>query len=165
MRGARSGGRGPRAHAQSCTQGWAQHQGLPQLQVCQPHQKANEELYGEHRGLWVNPPLPPGLWWAAMLWGGWGEARGKARHSSPMTKTGIKAPQGTGMVVARADIQNWGQRQGSAGACWDLQPSSALASAPYPSLPAGLGMVRGRESWPGKGWVGVGSGQGACALL
>lgn len=25
---------------------------------------------------------------------------------SPMTKTGMKAPQGTGMVVARADIQN-----------------------------------------------------------
>lgn len=26
-----------------------------------------------------------------------------------MTKTGMKAPQGTGMVVASADIQNCGQ--------------------------------------------------------
>lgn len=27
----------------------------------------------------------------------------------PITNTGMKAPQGTGMVMARADIQNWGQ--------------------------------------------------------
>lgn len=28
-----------------------------------------------------------------------------------MTNTGMKAPQGTGMVVARADIQNWKRRE------------------------------------------------------
>lgn len=30
----------------------------------------------------------------------------QAAKNSPMTKTGMKAPQGTGMVVASADIQN-----------------------------------------------------------
>ena len=30
----------------------------------------------------------------------------QAAADSPMTKTGMKAPQGTGMVVASADIQN-----------------------------------------------------------
>lgn len=28
-----------------------------------------------------------------------------------MTNTGMKAPQGTGMVVARADIQNWEKKK------------------------------------------------------
>lgn len=40
---------------------------------------------------WAGKQLPP----SAMGYG-----------PSPMTKTGMKAPQGTGMVVARADIQN-----------------------------------------------------------
>lgn len=33
----------------------------------------------------------------------------EADEDSPMTKTGMKAPQGTGMVVASADIQNYRQ--------------------------------------------------------
>lgn len=37
------------------------------------------------------------------------QAGRQAAADSPMTKTGMKAPQGTGMVVASADIQNCGQ--------------------------------------------------------
>lgn len=35
----------------------------------------------------------------------------QAAADSPMTKTGMKAPQGTGMVVASADIQNCRQEE------------------------------------------------------
>lgn len=41
----------------------------------------------------------------ARVWGGY-RLGGQAVANSPMTKTGMKAPQGTGMVVASADIQN-----------------------------------------------------------
>lgn len=37
------------------------------------------------------------------------QAGRQAAADSPMTKTGMKAPQGTGMVVASADIQNYRQ--------------------------------------------------------
>lgn len=35
-----------------------------------------------------------------------GENNKNSKKHSPMRKTGMKAPQGTGMVVATADIQN-----------------------------------------------------------
>lgn len=36
----------------------------------------------------------------------------RAGCSLPMTNTGMNAPEGTGMVVASADIQNWGRVEG-----------------------------------------------------
>ena len=39
------------------------------------------------------------------------ELKNKDWDNKPMRKTRIKAPHGTGMVVATADIQNWGERR------------------------------------------------------
>lgn len=62
---------------------------------------------------------------------GQGVARGcrleQAAEDSPMTNTGMKAPQGTGMVVASADIQNCRQEvvQTGRGTTWpQTDPSS-----------------------------------------
>ena len=52
---------------------------------------------------------------------------------SPIRKTGMKAPQGTGMVVATADIQNWdGQRRKLV---WEIlklsSPDSSMCQTAY----------------------------------
>ena len=60
---------------------------------------------------------------------GWGRCRlgEQAAENSPMTKTGMKAPQGTGMVVASADIQNCRQGvvQRQRGSTWPQAAHSA----------------------------------------
>lgn len=47
---------------------------------------------------------------------------------SPMTKTGMKAPQGTGMVVAKADIQNWGEDKETGARYQERRTRNALSA-------------------------------------
>lgn len=76
----------------------------------------------------------------------------QAAEDSPMTKTGMKAPQGTGMVVASADIQNCRQETVQTGRGTprpQAAPSSTMRSPPCLSvrhkLPAIPESPRGEE--------------------
>lgn len=72
----------------------------------------------------------------------------QAAADSPMTKTGMKAPQGTGMVVARADIQNCRQ-EGFKSDLREAHPAHLAGAAFSAESPE----VKGKERTPEpEGW-------------
>lgn len=74
----------------------------------------------------------------------------QAAADSPMTKTGMKAPQGTGMVVASADIQNCRQ-EGFKTALREAYPAH-LAGAAFSASPESP-EVKGKErTLESEGW-------------
>jgi hypothetical protein len=74
----------------------------------------------------------------------------QAAADSPMTKTGMKAPQGTGIVVASADIQNCRQdgfRAEASGKQTLLHPSGAI----FPASPESPEVKRKERTLHGLG--------------